>query len=194
MPEITDVGRELAEVPFGDLIRGLAEGIAQGQRALDLASVRTLAELASTTVSVIPEVTEVLTPEPISVALPGQPPVQVTGARMTATPSAPVSMTALQAGISPSFYQFTEADLEVKVSLEVREAQTSTESGGQAPTTILFASHVNFRSQAKYSYAADASSVVTAKIRPVPPPGRVLPATITVNTLGTTPVVNVSHE
>ena len=36
MPRITDVGAELAEVPFGDFIANVAQGIAEGQRALDL--------------------------------------------------------------------------------------------------------------------------------------------------------------
>jgi len=38
---LENVGNELAEVPFGDLISNIAQGIADGQRALDLTSIQT---------------------------------------------------------------------------------------------------------------------------------------------------------
>jgi len=53
----SQVGSELQEVDFGELIRSLAQGIADGQHALDLSSIATLQALANTNVSVIPETT-----------------------------------------------------------------------------------------------------------------------------------------
>ena len=42
MPTIGEIGSELAEVPVGDLLRSVAQGIADGQTALDVAAVKTL--------------------------------------------------------------------------------------------------------------------------------------------------------
>ena len=120
---ISQVGAELSEVPIDQLIANLAKGIADGQQALDMASVQTLITLSNTMVNLIPEVTEVITPSPFQVQISGQAPVEITGARVMASAAAPVTMSALQAGLVPSFYQFTEATIELKLSVQIREAQ-----------------------------------------------------------------------
>ena len=193
MPKITQIGNELAEIPFGELLRSVAQGIADGQRALDLTSLQTLITLSQTPVDIIPEVTEVITPSPFTVNVSGQPPVQVTGARVLASAAAPVKMNALQAGITPTFYQFTEATIELKVSMQLREVEETDDQGKKNSLIRAFSSHVNFRSQNTYTFNADAASTVTAILRPVPPPTRVVPSVITVNALGTTPTVTVSQ-
>jgi hypothetical protein len=189
MPTITQVGNELAEVPFGELLRNVAQGIADGQRALDLAAVQTLIELSKITVDLIPEIAEVITPAPIPVAVPGQPPIQVTGARVTSTASTPVKMSALQAGIVPSFYQFTEATIQLKMSIQLREVQETDTDGKKRAGLLAFGSNVNFRTQNTFSYNVQGSSSVTAVLRPVPPPSRLTPATVTVNALVQPPTV-----
>jgi hypothetical protein len=192
MPTITQVGNEVAEVPFGDFLHNVAQGIADGQRALDLASIQTLIELSRTIVDIIPEVTEVITPTPIQVNISGQAPIEVTGARVQASAAQPVQMNALQAGIVPSFYQFTEATIQLKMSVQLREVQ-ETDSEGKTNTRILaFGSSVNFRTQNTFSYSADASSSVTAILRPVPSSARLTPSTITVNALAQPPTVRIN--
>jgi len=193
MPTITQVGNELAEVPFGDMLRSIAEGIADGQHALDLTSLRTLRELTQLKVAIIPEITEVITPKPFDVPISGQAPVRVTGARVEATAAAPVEMTALQAGIEPTFYQFTEATIQLKVSIQLRETRETSADGKSSVGLRAFTSNVNFRTKNTYSYNVEASSSVTAIMRPVPSPTRLTPTTITVNALGPTPVVNISQ-
>ena len=193
MPTITQVGNELAEVPFGDMLRSIAEGIADGQHALDLTSLRTLQELTQLKVAVIPEITEVISPRPFDVPISGQAPVRVTGARVEATAAAPVEMTALQAGIEPTFYQFTEATIQLKVSIQLRETRETSSDGKSSRGLRAFTSNVNFRTKNTYSYNVEACSSVTAILKPVPAPSRLTPATITVNTLGPTPVVNISR-
>jgi hypothetical protein len=189
MPPLQNVGNELAEVPFGDLISNIAQGIAEGQRALDLASIQTLIALSQTQVDVIPEMTEVLTPQPFSVPVSGHPSVEVTGVRVQASASEPVQMNALQAGILPTFYQFTEATIELKLSLQMREADQTQSDGSVARVLIPFGSHVNFRSQSTFGYTASAASAVNVVIRPVPPNTRLVPSTVTVNALGPRPTV-----
>jgi hypothetical protein len=191
LPTITQVGNELQEANFGEILRSVAQGIADGQRALDLTALQTLIVLSKTMVDIIPEVTEVVTAQSLTVPISGQPSVQVTGARVTATASDPVQMTALQAGMLPTFYQFTEATIQLRVSIQLRQA-TQADAEGNLPI-FAFASHVNFRTQNTYSYQVDASSSVTATLKPIPPNTRVLPSTILVNTLtGKPPSVTVS--
>lgn len=188
----TNIGSELQEASFGDIISSIAQGIADGQRALDLSSIQTMVVLSNTPVDVIPEISEVITPQPITVPISGQPSIEVTGARVTATPSDPVTMSALQAGILPTFYQFTQAVIDLNISIQIREATETDTDGTQSTGIFAFASHVNFRTQNTYSYEADASSSVTATLKPVPANVRLTPSIITVNALNPgTPTVSV---
>jgi hypothetical protein len=191
-PTITDVGSELQEVPFGEMMRSIAQGIADGQHALDMAAVQTLIALSNTYVDVIPEVSEVITPQPLTVPISGQPSIEVTGARVTAVASDPVQISALQAGLLPTFYQFTEVDIALKLSIQLRQVTQTESDGTQTLGIFAFGSHVNFRNQNTYSYSVDASSSVTATLKPVPANVRLTPSVITVNALGKTPTVNVS--
>jgi hypothetical protein len=195
MPPATfsNIGNELQEAPFGDIISSVAQGIAKGQQALDLAAIDTLVTLSKTMIDVIPEISEVITGQPISVPISGQPSIEVTGARVTATASDPVQMTALQAGLLPTFYQFTEAQISLNLSIQIREATETDTDGTQTTGFFIFASNVNFRTQNTYSFQADASSTVTATLKPVPPNVRLTPSVITVNALNpAAPVVTVS--
>lgn len=192
VPPVSQVGNELHEVQFGDMLSSIAQGIADGQHALDLSAVQTLVALSNTFVEIIPEVSEVITPQPLTVPISGHPSIQVTGARVTATASEPVSITALQAGLLPTFYQFTEVDINLKISVQLRQVTTTETDGSQSFGILAFGSHVNFRNQNTYSYSVDASSSVTATLKPVPANLRVNPQIITVNALGKTPTVSVS--
>jgi len=192
MPTISQIGNELSEIPFGDMIASVAKGIAEGQRQLDMASIQTLIELSQTIVPIIPEVSEVITPSPFEVAVSGQPSVTVTGARVSASAAEPVAMTALQAGITPTFYQFTEATIQLKLSLQVRQVEEVATDGTRSLGFLFFSSNVNFRTQNTFSYQVDGSASVTATLKPVPPPQRLVPATVTVNALGRQPVVTVT--
>jgi hypothetical protein len=194
MPTVTQVGNELAEAPFGELLRSVAQGIADGQHALDLSSIQTLIELTKINVSLIPEVTEVITPVPLDIPVSGQPTVRVTGARVTATPSPPVTMNALQAGIVPTFYQFTEATILLKMSVQLREVQETDTDGKKRTLFRAFGSNVNFRTHNTFSYDVQAAGSVTAIMRPVPPPARLVPSIVTVNALVQPPAVTVNNQ
>lgn len=187
------VGNELQAAHFGEIVSSIAQGIADGQRALDLASINTLAILSNTPVYLIPEVAEVITPASVSVQASGlAQPVQVTGVRVSGVASPAVPMSALQAGILPTFYQFTEATIELKLSIQLREADQTDTDGSRQSGIFAFATHVNFRTQNTYSYAVDASSSVKVVMRPVPPPRPTMPTTVTVNALGPKPTVTVN--
>jgi hypothetical protein len=193
------IGRDLLDLPFAELVRNLAVAIADGQTALDRNSLETLRVLVSTNVELITEITEVIEPERRVVDAGGRP-IEVTGAKIipSAAPAVPMSM--FQAGLLPTFYQFTDASVEVRLSITMREdtnaesAVRAAEAGGTLGFLGLrasraYAASVDFRNANKYSYAAQGSSVLRATIRPVPPPARFEPTTTTINLFSSPPVV-----
>jgi hypothetical protein len=90
-------------------------------------------------------------------------------------------MTLLQAGITPAFYQFTEASVEVKLSISVQESSQASSASGPARPLRIGASPVSYRTQNTYQYTAQGSSVFRAVMRPVPAPSRLTPRAITVD-------------
>jgi hypothetical protein len=203
------IGQQLLDVPFPEMVYKLANAIAQGQRRLDRASLDTAKALAKAKVKVIPEIYEVIQPGPVK-DVGGVP---VTGVSVQTTYADPVTYTLLQAGLTPTFYQFTESLIEVKISISQRtelsselemgaEFEISTEVEAEASanfflfggstkvkTSSTFSSHVNYTSAAKYSYSAEGSSLLRTTLKPVPPPPRLLPRVVTVNALKQPPEV-----
>jgi hypothetical protein len=193
------IGQELLDIPFAEMLRNLAFAIAEGQLALDKSAMATLQHLIDTKVSLVQQVTEIIEPSVQQVNVNGQM-IPVTGASIRSSGAQPVSMNLLQAGLQPTFYQFTEAQLEVKLSItikrtEERESEPSGNASGvrvKGFLTRAFASPVNYRTANTYSYTAEGSSVIRATLRPVPAPPRVAPRTVTVNALVTPPIVTIT--
>jgi len=190
------VGADLLAVPFPKMVLSLAQAIAKGQTALDKASLNTLKVLAKTNFDYIPEITEVLTPTNITAGG-----TTVTGVDVELIAPRALRMSMLQAGIVPSFYQFTESVIEVKMSISSKvESQSEFEFGleTEASAGFLFASgsvssHVNFRTQNTFSYSVEGSSLLRTTLKPTPPPQRMMPRFITVNALVSPPVVTFSE-
>ena len=187
------VGQELLDVPIADMVRDLAAAVAEGQLSLDRASIETLKFLASeaNAIDLIPQVTEVIAPTLSTVTVNGSD-VQVPGISVTQQPTTPVRTTLLQAGLLPTFYQFTEALIEVKLSVTLKEAgtvQTSTRPGFSKRSIMAFAAPVNFRNASTYTHTAEGSSLLRVTMKPVPPPVRLTPDVVTVNATVTPPVV-----
>jgi hypothetical protein len=209
------IGKDLLDVPFGDMIFSMANAIANSQRKLDAASLRTLRTLAGTKFDWIPEVTEVLTPKPLDPITVGSNTITPTGVNVTSVASPPIKLTLLQAGLVPQFYQFTESIIEVKISLSSKldvshssevdiglEVDTNVEFGGgivgffggpSGSVSTSFSSHVNIKNSVTYSYSAEGSSLLRTTLKPVPPPVRFMPRFITVNALVSPPVVTTSE-
>jgi hypothetical protein len=191
------VGADLLAVPFPKMVFDLASAIAKGQTALDRSSLATLRVLANTEFDYIPEITEVISPGDVNTY--GG--VDVTGVKVEAHTAKPLSLTLLQAGLTPSFYQFTESVIEVKMAISAKvSTQSEFEFGIEAKASagFLFASgsvssHVDFRTSNTYSYSAEGSSLLRTTLKPVPPPARMMPRFITVNTLVQPPQVTTSE-
>lgn len=208
------IGADLLAVPFGDMILSMATAIAQSQKELDKASLVTLRELAGTHFNFIENITEVLVPNPQTVDLdpddPSKGSIVVTGVDVKTTVGPNVDLTLLQAGLTPTFYQFTESKIEVKISLHMAtEASFGINvshdfsvdenvgfddgSGFTYSRATTWASHVDASYAAKYSYSADGSSLLSTTLKPAPPPQRVMPRFISVNAFFSPPQVNISQ-
>src|SRR5438270_2155027 len=189
------IGRDLLDVPFPELVRSVAVAIADGQTALDRNSLETLRALLDDEVHVVTDIAEVSEPAEYDVPV-GTGSISITGASGRATGAEPVAMSMVQAGILPTFYQFTEASIEVRLAITMREDRTEDgETRGGAVGFLglgrsrAYASSVDFRTANKYSYRAQGSSALRATLRPVPPPSRLEPTVTTVNLFATPPVV-----
>ncbi len=149
--------RETPSVSFADLVRLLSEGIADAQTSLDRASASLVAELANTPVNIIPRVEEV---------------IQEDGS-VTYNHADPQEVSLLDLGVTPTFYQFSEAKVEVTMDVKVVENETVSEEGKRR--FGLFADTASVRLERKLNRDVTAASKLTATLVPVPMPLRVDP-------------------
>lgn len=159
--------RETPSVSFGDLVRMLAEGIADAQTSLDRASADLVEELAGTMVSVVPRVTETIDADG--------------NVAYEQAPAQPVSLLSL--GVTPTFYQFSQATVEVAMDIKIVENEQVREDGKRSYG--LFAGTADVRTERKLNRDVTVSSKVTATLVPVPMPLRLEP---TRSTTGPAPV------
>ena len=208
------IGQELLDVPFPDMIYKMANAIAQGQRKLDKASLDTARALAKAKVMVIPDIYEIVEKKKLSdtleagVTLPGATTGDIDTIAVKTVSAKAVEMTLMQAGLLPTFYQFTESLIEVKISISHRSSsqsefefgaslEVSTEAeahgslfgfGGSGSVSTTFASHVNYKSSSTYSFSAEGSSLLRTTLKPVPAPARIIPRVVTVDATDPTKV------
>ena len=197
------IGQELLDVPFPEMIFKMAKAIAQGQTRLDKSSLDTAKMLAKAKVNVIPEIFEIVESVPIADAASGPLPAGAVGntIKVSSVAGKEVSMTLMQAGLLPTFYQFTESLIEVKISISHRSSsssefevgastEVSTEAeahgglfgfGASGSVSTTFAAHVNYKSASTYSYSAEGSSLLRTTLKPVPPPARLVPRIVTID-------------
>jgi len=193
---MVEVGQELLNVPFGEMIREMALAIAEGQMALDMNSVQVAQTLASTELeagSVVLYIEETVDEEG-----------NVT-ATSVVTNDTPMSL--LTYGLEPRFYEFTESIIEVKMAITMMKessseinygskfslTNTSKVSGSYSSgwlasllfgkgnvkyentTTVAYSSTFNAKYSSKYSFKEEGSSLLRTTLRPVPPPARTIP-------------------
>lgn len=185
-------------MPFGKMIYDMASAIARSQIALDQASINLVQVLANTTFDYVPDVVETLRPQARQVQINGSGltdadglPVMVTGVHVDHDVAPSFPLTLLQAGVNPTFYQFTNSVIQVKMSItSTTEIQDSLTVGvdAQSNRDFLFSSgsatsHVNASFSAKFSYSVDGSSSLQTTLACVPPPKAVMPRFILVNAM-----------
>ena len=152
---------QVSEVPstsFADLVRMLAEGIADAQLNLDRASAEMLVERAGTRVDVVRNITEVIDEK----------------GDITYQAGKPQSTSLLELGMLPTFYQFSQATVEVAMDLQIVE--NVTESKEVKGLKTLFANTSNIRMERKLGHDVKIASKLTATLVPVPSPLRIEPS------------------
>ncbi len=162
------VGQDLLNVPFAEMVLKLGLGIAEAQFALDKVSLRLAQMMSGEYEEEIPDPSD---PEKTTI---------VTHTALVTFDGEKLSL--LELGFSPTFYQFVDTIIEVKMSISMssereykRSSSTRTVSaygggflffgGGKVRTTSVSASFAS-----KYQYSAEGSSLLRTKLVPLPPP------------------------
>lgn len=157
-----DVGvRETPSVSFADLVRMLAEGIADAQTSLDRASADLLQELAQATVTIVPRITETIDAD----------------GNVTFEQAEGQEVSLLDLGVTPTFYQFSQATVEVVMDVKVVESER--EEGTGRRRLGLFAGTSDVRAERKLNRDVRVHSKLTATLVPVPMPLRLEPTRTT---------------
>jgi hypothetical protein len=164
MAQHPSVGQELLDVPLPEMVTKLAMGIASAQAALDENSVHTAIMLAETNVEhVVLAVTQTIAADgTVSFAPP-----------ITAT------MSLLQLGLMPTFYQFAEATIEVTMDIKTTTS-TETNIKVSAAAKVGFACwsasvNVDVSHNRKFQKEVHGTSRLLTRLVPVPPPERMKP-------------------
>lgn len=156
--------RDESDLPFGDLVYLMAEGVAEAQTKLDLSTAELLSVLAETDVDVVPQLTRTVG----------------TDGSVTTDAAAPESRSLLELGFSPTRYQFSEATLEMGFDLSLtEEEETDTEREGRefgGGRLGLQAGTYEINEYRKYRRDVSANANLTATLVPVPLPTQLSPS------------------
>lgn len=191
-----NVGQELLNVPFGEMITEMALAIAESQLELDMNSIAVTSSLAQTTLdagTVVVAIEETVNADG-----------DITDTNVILN-SAEMSLLAF--GLNPTFYQFSESIIDVKMEITMRSSSefdfsTNTnfsvrnkfnvkggfKTGGLAgilfgkastsienTTTTAFSTTINSRYKRKFGVEAHGTSQLKTTLLPVPPPDRSVP-------------------
>lgn len=157
------VGQELLDVPLPDMVAKLAIGVADAQRALDENSIETAQALADTTIKVVPAITQTISAE----------------GDVSFSQAEPIDMSLLQVGLNPTFYQFSEASIEVTMDIKTTtSSETSVKVGVKAKVGFSMwsaSARVDVAHNRKFGKDVRGTSKLVTRMTPVPPPPRIFP-------------------
>jgi len=141
-----NVGQELLNVPFPEMVVKLATAIAEGQYKLDQVSCEIAKFMGDKSVAPIslPDLTDPDGKKEIVTSLIG-------------------------AGFQPTFYQFTDTIIEVKMAISMNQTTQKSASVSAKGGFGCFSASVNASYSSKYSYSVEGSSLLRTKITPLPP-------------------------
>lgn len=156
------VGTALTEVPMGAMIFGIAEGIVKAQEALDMAMLRSALMMTGEVEDANGNKTKTL--------------LKFDGEEVSL----------MELGFTPTFYQFADTTIEVKISLSMTEEEDSSKTnfdlrarvdGKVSPgffslnaSVTASVSSVSATFSSKYNYSAEGSSSVRTRLVTVPAP------------------------
>lgn len=161
-----EAGQMLASLPIDGMISSLGIGIAKAQQALDMNAIETAVRLAELTLDF---------PGPIDAD--GNPTVN--------------SRSLLSLGFTPTFYQFTEATLdlkiEMKIAVEDKKSMSGSANASVAKGPVAMGGTVSVDASRKYGAESSAMTAVHLRLVSVPPPGPFLEYIRQVSGLGQSP-------
>jgi hypothetical protein len=163
------VGQELLDVPLPDMVAKLALGIAAAQRALDENSITTAKALADEKIKVVPAIVE-------TIAANGD---------VTFVSAPELTMSLIQVGLFPTFYQFAEATIEVTMDIKTTTSvETNVKVNAEAKVGFACWSasvRVEVTHNRKFGKEVHGTSRLMTRMVPVPPPARIFPQILTVD-------------
>jgi hypothetical protein len=165
------LAQQLSEIPFGELLASMGRGVAEAQFALDKMS-----SLVALTLSGKYQLETDAAGE------------WIVAARDNRVLFGGEELSLLELGFTPTFYQFVDTILEIKVSISmtmdqsITEARSDTLSDTQSWTeggflgiggtkrTKTNTTTVSSQFSSRFQYSTEGASVVRTKLVPVPPP------------------------
>ena len=167
MLKTNTVGQDLLDVPFPEMIEKMGLSIAQAQFALDRVSI---------------QLAQVMSGEKTEVQDPNDPDEMITIPAMRVRFNGE-NLSMLELGFTPTFYQFVDTIIEVKISISLTMEEEDEESqkefeGGASLRGIPFlgggarmnASSVSASYAGRYQYTAEGASLLRTKLVTIPPP------------------------
>ncbi len=163
------IGQDLLDVPFPEMVKAMGVGIAEAQYELDLTSLK----IARLMAGYAPE----------NEADESDTPVTAERTNLIRIGDGNANgYSLLELGFTPTFYQFVDTLIEVKMSISMateRESRRSTvdvqasargKVGFLSASAKMKVSTVSASFSSKYQYSAEGSSLLRTKLVTVPPP------------------------
>jgi len=163
---MTTIGQDLTDVPFPAMIRGMATSIAEAQYAIDTISLK---------------IAQLMAGNKYDTAAEKYVPDDSTRVQFGAA-----KLSLLELGFTPTFYQFVDTIIEVKMSISMSTSTESTTATSQTDSQSSFVGGIDWRGMyggvavksasvnanyaSKYQYSAEGASLLRTKLVPVPPP------------------------
>lgn len=147
------VGQDLLDVPFPEMVLKLASAIAEGQYKLDMVSCQIAKFMGDVNKA--------------TVYLPNL----LADDEDTEDEDKVIKTSLIGAGFQPTFYQFTDTVIEVKMAITMKKSTEASVSASASGSFFCCSASVNASYSSKYSYSAEGASLLRTKITPVPPSG-----------------------
>lgn len=155
---MASIGQELLNVPFSDMVYQLANAIAEAQANLDRSSIEILKVMGDE--------------EKAPVSLPSLA-INANGA----LEDTEITTSMIGAGFQPTFYQFAETIIEVKMAITVNRESTYENKYSGKQTRVRWSKNsfsvtstpIDAKYSSKYSFTQEGSSLLRTRLVPVPP-------------------------
>lgn len=163
------VGQELLDVPFPEMVASMGQGIADAQNQLDMNSVEVAEILSETRIDVVPAITRTIDQD----------------GEVSYSSAEPIETSLLQVGLTPTFYQFSEATIEVEMDIKTTtERETNIEVGAKARAGFgLYGASVqtDVSHNRKFGKEVHGTSKLKTTMVPVPAPPYLFPEVETID-------------